>query len=361
MNAERLNRILTDLSKDLKKEKTLSLLQQVRDNLQNQVNQPNQPTFQTNLVSSLDQLYANLSTSSYNNYSPSWKEIISEISGRTLFGIDLKAEIEKIFSTNAITPAKALEDVKSIYDNFQRFENAIGNTINGLKELGINREELEKGECELGYSIPRNFIENRLSDLKKEINELLFILNHISEAVTGEKQEFKVKTISYSDFLLYIIIGLQIADTLSKATERILNHYKQVLEIRVLRNQLKEKGIPDDKTQGIEEHVNSLMEKEIKTIAAEITKSNKKGEQGRKNELENGVIIALNKLANRIDKGFKVEIRVESLPEPKKGEEQNDEDRQKNEIINSIKKSARNIDFLDTSGKAILELPEKID
>lgn len=361
MNAERLNRILTDLNKDLKKENTLSLLQQVRDNLQNQVNQPNQPTFQTNLVSSLDQLYANLDSSSYNYYSPSWKEIINDISGKTLFGIDLKAEIEKIFSTNAITPAKALEDVKTIYDNFQRFETAIGNTINGFKELGINSEELEKGECELGYSIPRDFIENRLSDLKKEINELLFILNHISEAVTGEKQEFKVKTISSSDFLLYIIIGLQIADTLSKATERILNHYKQVLEIRVLRNQLKEKGIPDDKTQGIEEHVNSLMEKEIKTIAVEITNSNKKGEKGRKNELENGVVIALNKLANRIDKGFKVEIRVEPLPEPKKDEKQNDEDRQKSEIINSIKQSARNIDFLDTSGKSILELPEKID
>lgn len=65
-------------------------------------------------------------------------------------------------------------------------------------------EELEPGQCELSYLIPRKFTEENLSSLKKEIAELNFILNNISVVATGEKQEFKVNTLSSSDYTLYI-------------------------------------------------------------------------------------------------------------------------------------------------------------
>lgn len=359
MNVERLHRILKDLDELIKSEKIVTQLQAVRDHLQNQVNQPNQPTHQTNLVSSLEKLYETLENSEYNNYSPSWKEIIGEINEDILFGIPLKIELERILSTNAITPAKALEDIKDIFDELQAFQTATKNTLTGFKTLGIEEEDLEQGECELGYTIPRTYVENKLSELKNEIGELNFILNNISEAVTGQKQEYTVKTISSSDFLLYVIIGLQVADVLSKATERILNHYKQILEIKVLRNQLKEKGIPASKTKAIETHANGMMKEEIKAIAKEVIKDHYNGENGRKNELENGLIISLNKLANRIDKGFNVEIRVEPLPEPEENEEPTAEYESQSALINSITESARKIEFIETGGESILKLPEK--
>lgn len=359
MNVERLHRILIDLDKDIKADKIITLLQQVRDHLQNQINQPNQPTHQTSLVTALENLYEALENSEYNEYSPSWKEIISEISGDIKFGIPLKNELQKILASNSITPAKALEDFKLIFEDLQSFQAATKNTLNGFETFGIEEEDLEKGECELGYTIPRHYIENKLSELKNEISELNFILNNISEAVTGEKQEYEVKTISSSDFLLYVIIGLQVADVLSKATERILNHYKQILEIKILRNQLKEKGIPAAKTKAIETHANGIMKSEIKKIAKEVIAEHYEGENGRKNELENGLIISLNKLANRIDKGFNVEIRVESLSEPEDNEEPTAEQIIKSELINSIRTSSRNIEFIETGGESILKLPEK--
>lgn len=358
MNVERLHRILKDLDKLIRSEKIVTLLQQVRDHLQNQVNQPNQGSHQKNLVLSLEKLYELLENSEYNDYSPSWKEIIAEVSEDVLFGIPLKLNLEKILSSNAITPAKALEDIKSIFDEMQSFQTATKSTLSGFKTLGIEEEDLEQGECELGYTIPREYVENKLSELKNEIGELNFILNNISEAVTGEKQEYKVKTISSSDFLLYVIIGLQVADVLSQATERILNLYKKILEIKVLRNQLKEKGVPASKTKTIETHANGMMKSEIKEIAKEVIKEHYDGDNGRKNELENGLIISLNKLANRIDKGFNVEIRVEPLPEPKK-EEPSEEYESKSELINSIKESARNIEYIETDGESILKLSEK--
>lgn len=358
MNVERLHRILIDLKADLETSRITTLIQKVRDNLQNQVNQPTQPTYQTDLVASLKKLYAALENSKYNDYSPSWKEIISEISRDNLLGFELKNQIENIFATNTITPAQALEDIKTIFTSFEEFQTAIDSTLSGFQDLGIGKEELIGGECELGYTIPRKYVDNKLSGLKTEIGELNFILNNISEAVTGKKQEYKVKTISSSDFLLYVVIGLQVADVLSKATERILNHYKQILEIKSLRNQLKEKGVPATKTRGIESHTNDMMESEIKKIAKEVIKEYYEGANGRKNELENGLIISLNKLANRIDKGFNVEIRVEPLPEPEENEKISKEQKQKSELIKSIQTSSKNIEFIETSGESILKLPE---
>jgi hypothetical protein len=359
MNVERLHRILIDLDEDIKLSKIATVLTQVQSHLQNQINQPNQPTHQTNLVASLDQLYEALEESKYNHYSPSWKEVISEISGDNLLGINLKNKIIGIFASNAITPAKALDEIKKITTDFQQFQTAIKNTLTGLEALGIEKEILKPGECELGYTIPRDFVENKLSELKNEIAELNFILNNISEAVTGEKQEYEVKTISSSEFLLYLIIGLKVADVLSKATERILNHYKQILEIKNLRNQLKQTGVPDSKTKGIESHANGIMESEVKKIAKEVIKEHYKGENGRKNELENGLIISLNKLANRIDKGFNVEIRIEPLPEPADDEKLSKKEQEKADLVQSISESAQNIEYIETHGESILELPEK--
>ncbi|MCP4051774.1 MAG: hypothetical protein GY739_01710 [Mesoflavibacter sp.] len=359
MNVERLHRILIDLDEELKTDKIVTLLQQVRDHLQNQVNQPNQPSHQTNLVNSLKKLYTALESSNYNNYSPSWKEIISEISGEIELGVPLKQKIENILATNSITPANALEEIKQIFNDLQTFQTAIKNTLTGFEALGIEEEDLDAGQCELGYTIPREFVENKLSELKNEIAELNFILNNISEAVTGEKQEYKVKTISSSDFLLYVIIGLQVADVLSNATERILNIYKGILEIKQLRNQLKDKGIPASKTKSIETHANGMMKDEIKAIVKEVMDEHYDGDNGRKNELQNGLTISLNKLANRIDKGFNVEIRVEPLPEPEEEEEPTAEYQQNAEMIKSIQESARKIEFLDAGGESILKLPEK--
>ena len=359
MNVERLHRILIDLDRDLKTDKIITLVQQIRDHLQNQVNQPNQPTHQTNLVNSLNNLYKALENSKFNEYSPSWKEIISEISGEIELGIPLKNRIEGILASNSITPANALEEIKKIFDNLQTFQTAIKSTLTGLKALGIEEEDLEAGQCELGYTIPREYVENKLSELKDEISELNFILNNISEAVTGEKQEYEVKTISSSDYLLYVIIGLQVADVLSNATERILNIYKGILEIKLLRNQLKEQGIPASKTKSIDTHANGMMKEEIKSIVKEVMDEHYEGDNGRKNELQNGLTISLNKLANRIDKGFNVEIRVEPLPEPQEDEEQSQEYTAKSELIKSIKESSSKIEFLDTGGESILKLPEK--
>lgn len=357
MNAERLHRILLEVKSEYENKALLDKIRAVRDNLQNQVNQPQQPAYQENLVTALKSLYEMLSTSSVNDFSPGWRQVIEEIGGAGIFGNILKERIENIFASNQITPAAALQDIILIVTKLETFKTSIDNLISAYDSLKIGAEELEGGECELAYTIPRLFVHNKLHSLNKEMTELNFILNNISEAVIGEKQDFEVKTISSSDFSIYVLIGLHVAKVISEVVEKLIENYKKILEIKKLRNELKTIGIPDKETNGIEQYANSLMQQEIEKIVKQIMSKSPQKDTGRKNELSNGVTIALNKIANRIDNGFNIEIRVKELP-PIEKEEETKETIAVAEMINIIKSNAKIMEYIKTEGQPILQLSE---
>lgn len=358
MNAEKLHRISSELKMEFDKINVVNVLTELRNHLQNLVNQPQQPAHQQNLSNSQKQLFDFLEVAASNQFSPMWSQVVDEIGGTGLVGENLKSRIENAFVGNQITPSSALEEINKILSETEAFYNSLNQLVEGFSGLKIGKEEIEPGHCELSYLIPRTYTEENLSSLKREISELNFILNNISEVATGEKQEFKVNTISSSDYTLYIELSLLIGNILIIATEKILNNYKTILEIKNLRNQLKDKGVPEKETKGIEEHANKTMEIEIVKLAKEIVKTHYKGkDDGRKNELISGLTISFNKIANRIDNGFNLDIRVETLPEVKE-EEKTRETEEKEQLINSIQQSSKSLEFINTSGKSILSLEE---
>ncbi|MBK7945053.1 MAG: hypothetical protein IPJ85_06995 [Flavobacteriales bacterium] len=96
-----------------------------------------------------------------------------------------------------------------------------------------------------------------------------------SEVVEGGKSDFKVRNISSSDFMIYIGASLVLAEFIARATERTVNALQEILEIKVLREELKKKGVPDKETKGIADHANGLMKEEIKRIVDARVRTNK--------------------------------------------------------------------------------------
>jgi len=361
MNVERLYRILLDIQKEYIDSDLIATLSNIRNTLQSQVSAPAEPTYQTNFVAAKENLYGILDQSPVNNFSPGWKQILKEIGGEDLFGSGLKRVISEILSENQITPAAALTKINTVLTQSENFKSWVDSVVNGLKNLRIQSEELKGGQCELGYSIPRAYVHSKLKQLNKEIWEINFILNNISEAVTGEKQDYEVRTISSTDYMLFIEIGLRVGKVLSSAIKEILSTYKTILEIKKLRNEMSGKGVPETKTEGIEEHANSLMEAEIKKIVSGIMKEMPKSiDTGRRNELSVGVTFSLNKIANRIDNGFNFDVRVGLLP-TSEATEQTPEETEKYEDIEVIKSNSKDMEFINTTGQPILQLPEKIE
>jgi hypothetical protein len=355
MNAERLHAIVLVLNQEMSKKNTVGMLQELINALSHVVNQPH-PTHQQTLADNLKAMYEAVTDTPSDRFSPAWRQILAEIGGEDLFGSTLKGNIEAIFSRNQITPSVALNELQQLHKRLQNFKTALDQCSASLKHFKIGDEKLEPGECEIGVLIPRREVDNNLLNFAEELKELSFIFGTFSEVATGNKEDLTIRTISSSDLLVYLQASAPFAAFVAICIERVVALYKQLLEIRKLNQEIRQQGVPEKELSGIEKYANDLMGTGIEKIALEVVNEyHKKDDKGRKNELANAVRISLNKVANRIDLGFNIEVRVAPLP---KSDDQEKENNELRKAVESIQSATKNMQFLKLEGKPILKLPE---
>lgn len=354
MNVEKLNTIISLLLEDYKNNQVVQLMTNVSNTLQNVIQQPQQPQHQTNLGNQLKALYSGLQKSKVNDFSPAFNNVLIELNIEDLFGNRLESLVQEVFSRNTITPAVAKQDLDKLLARVNELNTGLTNTSTGLGALKIQKDTLAEGECEIGVLIPRKYIDNELGQLADEIKELNFIFNNYAELITGKKQSFKLRHLSTSDPLITIGTITAIAAGVAKTIGWLIDNYKKLLEIKKLRAELKKQGLSDETLQGITDHSNSFMENAINDIVIKIGAEYNSLEEGRKNELLNGVRISLNKIANRIDQGFNFEVRIEMPAKKAEGKETEKESKE----ITAIKTASESLQFIKLDGEPILSLPE---
>ena len=360
MNTEKLYSICEVIHRDFTENKPIEYLNQIVKALQNVVNNPSDSNQQNNIATQRRNLQNALNKSYANDLSPAWRQMLKEIGGSEFVGKELLTRIDNIFGRNQITPAAALQEMKELQQQVSKFQAGVNSIIQGFDDLGLKKDELEENHSEIGFLIPRDFIDNDLKTLGNEIHEISFILNHIREFVTGEKESFKIKSLSSSDPFITITTETVLwVYVFARAVDWLLSEYKKLLDIRKLHNELKEKGLSKGSLKGIEEHADELMEKAVDKIVIEIDKEHYGGnDPQRRNELKNGLRIGFNKLVNRFDKGYNVEIRISEPDVPEKEEEQKKADKDKLKLYEEIHDLTKKIEFMKVEGESILSLPE---
>lgn len=358
MNAERLHAILRNILEDLQKTNLENTLKELIDHLQQQVNQPSQPQPQQQVSKTLTLLNDSLERAPSNDFPPTWRQLLEEMSCDEYLGNKVRDKIEAIFSRNQITPSIALDEIRQIYAEVQKLGQAINNIIPGFDYLKIGSDDLEPGECELGILIPRAFVEDKLRNFGDELVELDKILKVFDEISIGSRPGFEIREISSSDLSVFLGLDPITATSLVFAVERIIALYKNVLEIRKIHNDLKDHKVPKKNLKGIKDYVSSIMEKGIDDLVPKIIKQFCISQDGcRTNELKIDLTLALKKIANRIDSGFNIEIRAQPTPEDSETNSGDEESRQR---IEAIQSAAKTLQFLKTEGEPILSLPESI-
>lgn len=358
MNVERLHQIADAVFKELQAPNLENLLQQITTHLQNQISQPNQPKHQEELSKILAQVYEALDKASSNDFPPTWNQVIDEIGGDGLLGQKLKNTIEEIFSRNQITLTVALDEIQKIHGQVQKFHQGVAQTTTGLSNLNIGADELEPGECEVGIIIPRACVKNQLDIFGKEILNINNILGVFAEVATGSRPSFEIRVLSSSELTIFLDAVSPTAACIAFAAERMVKFYKSLLEVRKLRKELEEKGVSEDNLKGINKHADETMKKGIEETIDELLQNFYTREDGgRRNELKIELRGALNKIANRIDKGYNIEVRIE--PIGKAQEDDSEENlQQKNKHIEIIESAKKELQFFKQEGKPILSLPE---
>jgi hypothetical protein len=301
-------------------------------------------------------MYKALANNPSDHFSPAWRQMLVELDIKSFFGESLKSWIAEIFSRNQITPAVALDELRKLLQSVQNVQTALQGVTSAFSTFKIGKEELAPGACEIGILVPRAAINNNLSDLAGEMRQIGFILDTFSEIATGKKDKLSIKTISSTDFMLYLQAALPYAACFAVAIERTAAFYKQLLEIRKLHAELQKQGVPDERTSGIKEWAEALIEDGLQKIAQEIVDKFYEGaDKARKNELINAAKISLNKIANRLDRGYNLEVRAEPL---QKAAADDKKAQKASEQIAMIQAATENMEFMKLEGPPILSLPE---
>lgn len=140
----------------------------------------------------------------------------------------------------------------------------------------------------------------------------------------------------------------------------IVDTYDKILAIKQKRGELEEL-MPADRLGEIDAHANEVMAEKLTELAQELV-ANSTVPDGRNHEMVMNVNWSLNRIANRIDGGYTIDIRTPPVPEepepPAEGEEPHQAALDAHARALEIKQLSERIRRLEAGGSRILELPE---
>jgi flavin-binding protein dodecin len=362
VNAERLHAVVNAIEDEMSAVKMVGLLQQLRDSLQQLGSEPGQPSHQQSASDARTQLNEVLSTAPSNEWAASDHEALEELGVDDLVGQPLLDQIEEILSRNDMTPSAAATELDPIVQRVEQLQSAVTNLRNGLSFFAIGAEELAPGEFEIGFVIPRRAVKEDVELLGKEFIKLQQILGPFME-LADSREAVRVRSISSSSFAAFLDSAPAVALMVASTVERLIAAYKNVLDIRISRQKLKEAGASDKTLKAAAADAEAAMGKEIGKVVTEMMRQAKHVEPGRKHELKMALKVSLNLLANRIDRGYSIDVRVGELPaapdeDDAEARPESKEDRQKREVVEQVRRKQESLRFTNPAGEPILSLPE---
>ena len=306
------------------------------------------------------QLSTVLASAPSNEFSPAWRQSLEEMGIADLLGNPLSDRLERILSTNEITPAAAADEIAEVQDRVKRLVASLNQGSSALVFFMIGREELAPGEFEVGFLIPREEVDEGLEELGSESIRLRQIIGPFSELAGEGRGEVQVRSISSSAFQIFLDSAPATAVLITLAMQRLLAIYQQILDIRQKHRELSEGDeVPEEALKPLVDHANSKMTDAISEIVEEVVEKASLDDEARLNELRTDLKRQLAALADRIDRGFDVEVRAGEIPESTEDYiDETDADRRVREAAETVLKSQSALEFMNVSGKPILELEE---
>ncbi len=360
MNTTKLHVLAVALDGELKRSSASSHIQNVIGALEAQLNQPQQPNHQQQVAAHLAALYDALEASPVDQFSPAWRETMVEMGVSEFFGKNLEMTIRGIFERNQITPKAALDELKTLGGRISELESNNLALIAGLEFFGVAEDNLREDECEVGIVIPRAYVNQNLKSFGEELVKLEKALLVFSELVSGCRTPLTVRQISSSELSIFLEYSPEIGACIAIAVERIAELYKKLLEIKKLKKGLESEDVPKEALAAISTHAEGLVKPKIEELADElIERYGGATAPNRKNELRTELKHSLHKIANRMDRGFNIELRVAPVAHTADDEDEKTEESASTAARRQIIQSASRIEHLPNSGAPVLSLPEE--
>lgn len=357
MNVERLHLIARELHDDLARTTLVQQLNELATAFSNLANQPGEPTYQAAVSSAREAVRTSAADSDVDEWPAAWRATLEELDVDDIVGSNLTQRVEDAIVSNEITPATASATVQELAQDLASVDTSLTQMMAVFDRFSIATESLEAGEAEVGVTIPRGEVSERLVDLGREFAELNRIFGVFVEIETGSREPMRVRTIASSDYGVYLETAVHVGAFIAVSIERLLAAYKTILEIRTLRQGLADQGLEDQLT-AVDERVNSLMDEKIREYVGEVVAERYPAERSdRSREIEIELLNSLRMMANRIDHGFNFDVRAPA-PEPSQEDQTEPADSSIAAATERIVSASPNLKYINRTGQAILSLPE---
>jgi len=334
-------------------------LSNLQAGLQNLAGNPQDQGQQTQVSKSLSALHNAINQFDY-EFSPKEQEKFRAIKAENFFTSNFVDDIKEKIAENPMSPAVVRDHVNQITEIRRQYLENLKSLVDNLEKIGIEVDELEDNETQIGFQIPREIFHNNLDGLILELNAICKIIRAFSEVTTGNIEEIKVGQISTTDPLIFLAQSAPIAFALAKTVEWILAQWKEIEEIRHLRAQTAQiKQFTKKEVETLfDTKIKEIVDNGIKEKVAEILKSSPL-DKGRKNELEKSLKDAIKSLFARIERGMTIELRMLPLEEIDEDSDESQENVDVNfELLKEIQSMQITLKFPEPNAKPILKLPK---
>jgi hypothetical protein len=351
MNSERLYTISMDLYAEITGSNLVATMTQLTGQLQQAINSPGENT-QRAVENTLNKLYETLRSANSNSFSPGIRAAIEElkVNGRpvsNLIGTGLTQQL-KITFEGGYTSVQTLDKLRQIETDIKAFADALGKINSSFKTLDMKDEKLNPGESIVGMIIPRSAINGGLRELQREIAFFAQFLVELTEVVEGTPHENKIYSLHASEFGIDVLGTLNVAACFANIIVGIKVVFDTLREFKELKEKAERLELGKKLTDDITKKGKERMKSKLNELHAEIFQNTKVTDGGRRNELETGIGIRLNGLANRIDRGFSFEVRTALPATP------SDDEQEKAKIVVSF----GSVRFEPIAGPRLIDFPE---
>jgi len=358
MDASKLRNILADLTIDSNKNIIDTLDTLVSNISSNQ---------QSEIVANFDKIKSHFTESVVNKYSPSNLQIVESIGATEYFGLSALKKINTILTENSYNIQKTNSDLQEYLKARNDFLDLVKTTNDNLGKLNINPHYYIDDTFEVGILMPTNLTGNKITSVTKELNRWDKVFKTLKE-LTGETPgDTEINFVNNGSLQFFIDNTAQIGACLAVAVERVVKLYKNIVEIRIAKEKLKELGVSSGEQKTIEKQEKEIFNKEIDKIALDLVKefASKSNDSGRINELKIAMKGHVAYIAKCIDNGITIEIippeikKPDELEETANAEEKNENKKLKatyEKALKQIEIVQKSMDTIKTVGKTGVDI-----
>lgn len=367
MNVTQLFLISSYIRKDIDNTAIISKVDALIAALANQISTPNE---QNNILVSQARAVVDeaINLSEFDRIPRTWRKNLEELGLSELLGYALSEKIADIFQRNQITIVDAKNALQAIRKRIFEFGEHSKKLEASLSYLGFAPDALAPDEAVLSVVIPRLAIQSDLSRLSQDLKKIGGDISFLSEMAGEGRPPVTIKTISTTDPLFILTIGVTTLLLLLTVVEKIQSVIESTYKLR----KLKAEAQQTKADAAVIDLLNKQIEREINEGLIDVEKflfeRYASGDKRREKELKIESKKVLVDIARWLDNGYQFDGDAGDVLEAagSEGETTNEPEVSKRidvrrKQVGELREISQKIRYRELPEEAVLHLPPSSD